>query len=126
MPQVNELSKIRALAEQGAQLLAPTSNGGRVPFDADGVDLLSSFIESSRGGDSSALIEALAAFLGECIVRAHGGAWTFDQGTAAVRVSDKLTVYPLAKVQKQFDEGEDDDVAALFAVIPFLRGGLPP
>lgn len=83
--------------------------GTRLGLDRDGVAWVEGFVERQRARDgevSGGLVSVIGSFLGEAIIAGTGGAWVEDDaGGLGVRFANGDTVYPFAKVRKQFDQG---------------------
>ncbi len=93
-------------------------------FDESGVQWVDGYINRQRenftAGDRSGLINALASFIGECIIQTFGGSWVENDGSWGVQVSGRIWACPFAKVEKQFENGPEDSVASFFTCIPIL------
>lgn len=98
--------------------------GVKLTFDQAGVEWIDGYINRVRGNFTadrrSGLVDALGAFVGECIIRTFGGTWTEVDGRWGVRVSDRLWACPDAKIEKQFANDSGDSVASFFRCIPVL------
>jgi hypothetical protein len=96
----------------------------QLTFDQAGVEWIDGYIDRLRGSIAadkrSGLINTLAAFVGECIIRSFGGTWVEKDGWWGVEVSDRIWACPFAKIEKQFENGPEDSVASFFRCIPIL------
>jgi hypothetical protein len=120
--------RIRANAEMVVQTLRPLS-GIDFGYTKESVKWLEGYIERLRNSGEfenvetrTKLISVFGSFLGECIVRCHGGAWKLDEeaGVWCVAFAKDQTAFPFAKVAKQIDNGLEDGIASFFDVIPIL------
>jgi hypothetical protein len=99
-------------------------------YDLEGVRWLDGFINRQRAGASqdtkNKLPNTAGSYLGECIRKTYGGAWTQDaEGGWGVRINERITVFPFNKVQKQLANTEGDSVLGLFTAIPPLLKNPP-
>jgi len=115
--------QIRSNAEL-VRTVARESLGVDARFDEDGVRWLDQYIDGQRENAApevkDQLPNTLGAFLGECIRQTFGGQWIQDEMGWAVRLNEKLTLYPFNKVKKQLANPEGDSVLSLFTTIPAL------
>lgn len=121
--------KILANAQMFVQF-ARDSMGVDATFDEAGVRWLDEFMVSKRGlpaETKAKLLNTMGSYFGECIRQAYGGSWVQDEqsGNWAVRIDERLTVFPFAKAQKHFEGGDGDSVLGLFTAIPALLHGGP-
>lgn len=93
-------------------------------YNADAIEYLEGYIErvkpEFKDEDVSGLVNALGAFLGECIIFNYGGRWAIDteSNRPCVEFDDKNRCYPISKTQKQFDNGVEDSIYSFYIVIP--------
>ncbi len=120
------LEKIRANAALAVRELAPLNNGA-FGFDAASVRWLDEYLEGLRTRGQledraicEKLVAVLGSYLGECIVRCHGGAWTEQQGHWCVRFGAGNCAFPFAKVAKRITNGREDSLGSFFDAIPAL------
>jgi hypothetical protein len=116
--------RLRAAAEQ---LVKNFADGDVVhlKFDLDGVRWVDGYINRNRSGfpkgQREGLVAYLAAFVGECIIATFGGEWTLgDHGLYGVSVTKHVWACPLAKIEKQFENGASDSVFGFVEMIPTL------
>lgn len=84
-----------------------------VALDADSVAWVERFIESARGryqgvdgGVPDGLVGLIGSYLGEAIIAETSGHWVQDDaGRLAVAFPNGEAVFPLTKVEKQFEQG---------------------
>lgn len=100
-------------------------SGADLGYTQESVKWLEGYIERLRisgefddGETKNKLTSVFGSFLGECIVRNYGGAWTQHDGVWCVAFDDKNIAFPFAKVAKQMDNGLEDGIASYFTVIP--------
>jgi hypothetical protein len=121
-------SKIRANAEL-LRSVARESLGVDAEYDEAGVRWLDHYINGQRDAATSEVKErlpnTLGSYLGECIRLTYGGDWIQDEMGWAVKINEKLTVYPFNKVRKQLSNREGDSVLSFFKTIPALLQGKP-
>jgi hypothetical protein len=96
-------------------------------YDARSVAWLDGYIERQRIREDmtpelmDSLTNILGSYLGECVIACYGGNWQIEpDGQLRVSFNEDNAVYPLAKVQKQFQNGAEDSIKSFFAVIPVL------
>jgi hypothetical protein len=112
-----------------AQFSQPGMFGPGFGYDRASVEYVAEFIEGQRAGSAQQtgkLVSILGSYLGECLVRELGGRWKNDDGQWTVFFSDKLSAFPLNKVEKQFANGRDqgDDILGFFdSCIALLHNG---
>jgi len=66
------------------------------------------------------LTSTLGSFLGECIIAAYGGAWDKTDGGLGIVFDDKNAAYPINKVRKHLENGEEDSIYSFFTMIPLV------
>ncbi len=129
---------VRSIVEN-ARLVVRTmrdSFGVELAYDADSVKWLDGYIEENResldGATIEGLVSVLGSFLGEAIIRCHGGEWELREGSLCVsfarehgehgegRGQGLAAAHPFAKVAKQFENGSGDSTYAFFTAIPLL------
>ena len=122
--------KIKANAEIVIETLGPVSELPQFGFTRESVDWVEGFIERQRvredmtDEEKDRLVNMIGSYLGECIIRTYGGEWCEAQDTWGVRVNEKLTAFPFAKVQKQYDNGIEggDSILSFFdGVGPLMK-----
>ena len=92
-------------------------------YNAESVVWLEGYIERQRSRDDikqetiNKLVSVLGSYLGECIIRCHGGKWENKDGQWCVCFDDKAAVYPFNKVAKQFENGKEDSIKSFFETI---------
>ncbi len=104
-----ELDRIRAnakLAMEGLTRLGSTNVG----LNRDSVAWLEAFLERQRSRgpqhDHGAMPSVMGCFLGEAIVSATGGAWETDEALGlGIKFKNGDWCFPLAKIQKQIENG---------------------
>ena len=126
--------QIKANAELVRDLMREEM-GLELQYDEAGVRWLAGYIDRQRDAASEStkhmLQSVLGSYLGECICRTYGGQWfqhpEFGWG---VRISDKLTAFPMNKVGKQLADADGQSVLPFFTTIRNLRksppGQVPP
>ena len=94
------------------------------------VEWLDGYISRIRGTtkEPGRLSQVLGSYLGEAIRRRDGGRWVRERdGEVGLELAKGFVVYPFAKVEKHFANGEGDSVLALYRSVPPLlaahRGG---
>jgi hypothetical protein len=117
---------LKANAEMTIQQLRPLS-GMDFGYNGGSVEWLEGYIERLRQSGELASAEmkdrltaVFGSFLGECIIRCHGGVWEQRDGAWCVAFDAKNAAYPFAKVRKQLDHGLDDGVGSFFDTIPLV------
>ncbi len=97
-------------------------------YDARSVQWLEGYIERLRRDgafehDFDKFAGIFGSYLGEAIIRTHGGRWAQDETHALhIRFADGNRAFPFAKVSKQMQNGLDagDSILGFFAAIPTL------
>jgi hypothetical protein len=114
------LAHIRANAEL-VVTVARKELGKDITYDQAGVEWLDGYImrqhEQGDPAKLAKLAQILGSFLGECIVRSHGGHWARDEGTWAIRFDERNAAFPFAKVQKHLNNGGGDSVLSFYKSI---------
>lgn len=117
------LDRLRANAELVVSV-ARKQMDQDVGYDEAGVRWLDGYIQRQHEkGDPAnfdGLVSTLGAYLGECIIQTFGGHWSEVDGWWCVQFDDRNAAYPLAKVQKQLENGSEDSVLSFFTAIPLL------
>jgi hypothetical protein len=122
-------SQIRANAEL-VRTVARESLDTQIEYDEAGVRWLDQYIDNQREAGEPDVKErlpsTLGSYLGECIRLTYGGRWLWnEEGGWAVRINEKLSVYPFNKVRKQLGSAEGESVLSFFKTIPALLQGIP-
>jgi hypothetical protein len=117
--------QILANAELVRSVAREQMGGVVVGYDATGVRWLDQYINGQRARASESTKEklpnTLGSYLGECIRHSYGGRWIQDQEHGwAVKVNQRVTVFPFSKVRKQLHNADGDSVLGLFTAIPAL------
>ncbi len=120
-PAPNPVPALEAAADAVRQQL------GLAGFDAAGVARLDHFITAQRGqvaaGQRAGVAQAFGCYLGECLVRVHGGEWAAGpDGSTGVGLADRLFFNPFYLVSQQLDRGDAASIAAFFASVPGRLG----
>lgn len=125
---MTDTEKLQANAELAIQTLAPLSDVPAFGYNRESVAWVEGYIERQRTQpDSTAqtidrLAQVLGCFLGECIIRCHGGQWRQDECGWGIFFDDSNAAYPLNKVHKQFANGVEggDSILSFFDSIGAL------
>lgn len=96
-------------------------------FNAESVKWVEGYIDRLRergqlepATKRDQLIGVLGSFLGECMVRCHGGRWLYTEEDGWGVVIGDFTAYPFNKVGKQMDAGLEEGIEALFTCAPLV------
>jgi len=115
---------LKANAELTIRELGPLS-GLDFGYNDASVEWLEGYIERLRRSGALQTAEqrdrlagVLGSFLGECIVRCHGGAWAQRDGGWCIAFDARNAAFPFAKIHKQMDHGPEDGIAGFFRTIP--------
>jgi hypothetical protein len=129
------IERIQANAEITIRLMRPLS-GIDFGYTRESVEWLQGYIERMRqSGQFDAptardrCVSVFGSFLGECLVRCHGGVWKQHEGTWCVAFGDDNFAFPFQKVWKQMENGLGDGIGGFFQTIPLIMSGhmpLPP
>lgn len=92
-------------------------------YDVDSVKFLEGFIERNKleipRDEWDGLINSCGAFLGQCVIKNYGGEWQKENdGHVSVAFDNRNSVFPFAKVSKQFENGLEDSIYSFYTVIP--------
>lgn len=117
-------NQLRANADRAAEIFREHFDIA-LTFDRAGVEWIDAYInfhqeERLAVDDWSSMINILASFVGESIIRTFGGTWVEKEGEWCVRVNEATWAYPFAKVAKQCKNGSKESVAGYFTLIPTL------
>jgi hypothetical protein len=106
------------------QLMAKEfSNIFHLDFNEEGVHVLHEFIKSDDckelpDKERDPLLFAGGCFLGECLIKKHGGQWRTEDNVPAVYLTDmEFAVYPTIRVLNQFRNGSSDSVKTLYKLV---------
>jgi hypothetical protein len=114
-----EMKDLEALAEKVKTEL-------NIEYNSDGVKFIEGFIERQKfnfsGRHQQGLMNSLAAFIGQAIIKNYGGYWCFETHyhTYCIAFDAQNKVYPFNKVKKQFRNGLNDSVSSFYNMIPVL------
>jgi hypothetical protein len=93
-------------------------------YDTDSVSWLDGYINRIRRDVDQAttdrLVSVFGSYLGECVIKCHGGYWEKKEGQWRVSFDEKNGVYPFGKVGKQFENGSEDSIKSFFEIIPIV------
>jgi len=122
-------SQIRSNAEL-VRSIAREKLDVEVDYDEAGVRWLDQYINGQREAATQELKDrlpsTLGSYLGECIRLTYGGQWVQDPEFGwAVKINEKLSVFPFSKVRKQLASPDGESVLGFFKTIPALLGGRP-
>lgn len=117
------MEAIRANAELVATV-ARRELDVEIDFSEASVRWLDGFVqrqyESGDPANVEGLVSTLGSFLGECIVRTHGGEWVSDDQGVGVAFDERNRAFPFAKIEKHLRNGREDSVLSFFTIIPIL------
>jgi len=90
-------------------------------FNEQSVEWLDGFIEKLRSGPFSeeqreAMQTNIGCYLGEAIIRAHGGKWSLNEQGWHVLFPIGTRAFPFSKVRKRFLDGEFDSITGFYRV----------
>ena len=136
------IEKIRANAELVIRTCRPLCDID-FGYNRDSVVWFEGFIERTwrtnpmrNNANKEVLEDIYGAFLGECIIRCHGGEWKYVRGdwfeAWSVEFSEGNSVFPFSKVSKQMENGLGDGIVGFFDTIPAIpafsvnRAPVPP
>jgi hypothetical protein len=113
-----QLRGIQANVDMTIEQLGPGS-GIDFGLNRESVEWADGFIERQRARLSSeeigALPSVLGCFLGACVIEATDGEWAHDEQYGwGIVFPGRNWAFPLAKAQKQFDEGESDSILGFY------------
>lgn len=113
--------------------LARESYGLDLDYSPGTLHQLDQLIDAKFGAqsadDNPALIVAMGCYVGEVIVRAHGGGWRADEElfhSPAVVIEGKLQTrtFPLSRVWKRFEYGREQSLEAYYGEVDQLLARL--
>ncbi len=116
--------KLRLNAEMVIENLSQHA-GFELGFNEESVEWIDGFIERQRAreGEPGGLVNTIGSFLGECMCRKLGGEWKPQpNGQLAVEFSDGNAAFPFNKVQKHFDNGEEDSILSFYQSAAVIFG----
>ncbi len=100
--------------------------GFELGFNEESVEWIDGFVERQRvreGFEPGGMINTIGSFLGECMCRELGGEWKQQSnGQLAVQFSSGTAAFPFNKVQKHFDNGEEDSIFSFYQSTRVLFG----
>ena len=111
--------------QQAAQFcdLARESYGLELDYSSSSLTQLDDLIDANFGpgsaDDNAALIVASGAYVGEVVIRNHGGCWRADEEffhSPAVVIEGKLQThtFPLSRVWRRFEYGNQHSLEAYY------------
>jgi hypothetical protein len=106
------------------QLADSFKNNLKLEYDDNSVKYVEGFIERVKGQlnkeEEEGLINAITAFIGQCIIVNYGGKWELDKNRNELCIifDTENMIYPFAKITKQFKNGIEDSVYSFYSVIP--------
>lgn len=82
-------------------------------------DLIDHIFGPGSADDNAALIVAMGCYVGEVVLRAHGGQWRADEEffhSPAVIIEGKLQTrtFPLSRVWRRFEYGSEQSLVAYY------------
>ncbi len=117
--------KLRLNAEMVIENLSQHA-GFELGFNEESVEWIDGFIERQRareGFEPGGLLNTLGSFLGECMCQELGGKWKHQpNGQLAVEFSDGNAAFPFNKVQKHFDNGEEESILSFYQSAAVIFG----
>ncbi|HSK72888.1 MAG TPA: hypothetical protein VK892_14395 [Pyrinomonadaceae bacterium] len=120
---MEHLEELKYKAEVVIKMFAETKNVN-LDYDEKSIKYLDSYINEIREEFRQEIIDKLisifGSFLGETIRLNHGGNWEIINNEFAVRVNDKVAVFPFSKVRKQFKNGSEDSILSFYQLAPTL------
>ena len=120
------LDRIRLNADLACRLAGELC-GVEIAPDRAGVEWLDGFLtRRHEAGDPAAvgsLADVAGSFLGEALVREHGGRWVERQFGLGVALGDGAVAFPFTKVRKHLEDGPEDSVLSFYTVFPLLAAG---
>jgi hypothetical protein len=119
--------QIKAYAELVIKELRAVS-GIDFGYTQESVEWLDGYINRLRDGGmfenvetKNKLINGFGSFLGECVIRCHGGTWKLhESGAWCVVLENGGMAFPFTKVRKQIEDGPFDSISSYFRVIPII------
>lgn len=125
---LDDSDKLRANAALVVEQLGPLSDVSPFGYGRDSLAWVESYIERMRTAEGVApenldgAVMTLGAYLGECVIRAHGGSWRNQDGMWGVFIDDRNAAFPFSKVAKQFENGVEggDSILGFFDSIGML------
>ncbi|HEY1663133.1 MAG TPA: hypothetical protein VGI03_12000 [Verrucomicrobiae bacterium] len=124
--------QIKANAELVIQELRPVS-GMDFGYNKESVKWLEGHLEELRRSGAfqveetkSKMADRYGSFLGECIIRCYGGAWTLANGFWGVRVIEGNLLRPIAEIRSQMVNGLKDGISNSFRKIADLYVPVTP
>ena len=116
-------------------VLARDSYGIELDYSPATLNHLEAFLETQfhpgSADDNAALIVAMGCYVGEVIIRTHGGHWSADEEhfhSPAVVIEGKLQVrtFPVSRVWKRFEYGNKQSLEIYYTEVRGLIGRLEP
>lgn len=116
-------------------LLARESYGLDLDYSPGTLNQLDELIDTNFGpgsaDDNAALIVAMGCYVGEVILRAHGGLWQSEGNffhSPAVVIQGKLQThtFPLSRVWRRFEYGPEQSLEAYYSEVCGLLARLKP
>ncbi len=119
----NSATEVTRRAEDFVEKLAPAAPGAKFGFDRESLAWLMTFLGSYRAGPGVEvrkwIVDELATYYGECVIRAYGGAWIWN-GRWVVEFQAGIRLEPYFAVRYEFSArlsspgGYFDTIPALY------------
>jgi hypothetical protein len=96
-------------------------------YDLEGVRWLDDYVEhlhQRKVEVADNQVQAVGAFLGECIIRNFGGTWSTHDNMEMVRFDASNGVFPFNKVRKHWSSGREggDSLLGMYEAVAAMRG----
>lgn len=95
-------------------------------YNLESVEWVDGFINRQREREDYSvelgekMTSTIGSYLGECVIKCHGGSWKETSEGWAIEFSDGNMVYPFSKTVKQFENGAEDSIYSFFTTIPVI------
>jgi len=125
-----EPEMLEAIRENVVRLkeIASREMGVSLELAEESIKWIDGYIDRIRDevdeGTKDTMIDMLGAFLGETIIRNHGGKWEFSDGVLGVRLEGGLFASPFSKVAKQMREGPEHSIHGFYRATAAMRDHL--
>jgi len=100
----------------------------KIEYDLDGLLAIELYIKKEFEEKSreevlnSNLVSLFGSFLGETVIANYGGQWAFDpENRLYVEFDSENGVYPISKMRRYFEEGNQESFVNFYQDIPLLH-----
>ena len=115
------ISTVKDIEELSSTLIITLkSDSIKSDFSKESIKEIETWLGEQKKKNQKKLIDQVAAYLGQSIIKTYGGSWVKHKGNWGVKLSDNNLVFPFGKVSKFVNIGPEDSFYSLFKMIPLV------